>query len=154
MTRKRLLIAFAAVAVLAIAAAILVLAARLPHGAGVDGTNPLPSASPTTPAAPTAEQQAFTAASLFCRSNVTKSIWQRTLSPFLTKDAWQLYSATQPGNVPCAGVHAGGQPVGDQQTSLDQAFQFTATVGGPVTVTMHRENTHAPWLASYINAGS
>ena len=149
MTRKRLLIVFTVVAVLAVAAAVVVIAARLPHRGGEAVTSPTPI--PST--APTSSEVAFTVADLFCQPEAAKNAWQRSLTPYLTADAWQLYSAVRPGNVPCAGVHDDGQPVGDQQTSTDQAVQFTASMGGPVTVTLHRDTTQDPWLASYINAG-
>jgi hypothetical protein len=150
MTRKRLLIAFAAIAVLAIAAAAIVIAARLPHrGSEAAATStPIPTRS-----AATSKEIAHAVADRFCQPDKTKNAWQRALTPYLTPEAWQLYSAVRPGNVPCAGVYDDGQPVGDQQTSTDQAFQFTASTGGPVTVTLHRDTKTDPWLASYINAG-
>jgi hypothetical protein len=151
MTRKRLLIAFAVLAVAAIAAAVIVIAARLPQR-DVDAaasSTPIPSRS----AAADSEAVAHTVADLFCQPDATKSSWQRSLTPHLTPDAWQLYSAVKPANVPCAGVHDDGQPVGDQQTSTDRAYQFTAATGGPVTVTLHRDTPADPWLASYINPG-
>ena len=151
MTRKRLLIAFAAIAVLAIAAAVIVIAARLPHrGSEAAATStPIPMRS----AAPSSEEVAHTVADRFCQPTATKNVWQRSLTPYLTPEAWQLYSAVRPGNVPCAGIRADGAPVGDQQTSTDRAYQFTASTGGPVTVTLHRDSKEDPWLASYINAG-
>jgi hypothetical protein len=151
MTRNRLLIAFAAIAVLAIAAAVIVIAARLPHRGSEAAATSTPI--PTRSAAPTSQEIAHAVADRFCQPDKTKNAWQRSLTPYLTAEAWQLYSAVRPGNVPCAGVHDDGQPVGDQQTSTDQAFQFTASTGGPVTVTLHRDTTADPWLASYINAG-
>lgn len=151
MTRKRLLIAFAAIAVLAIAAAVIVIAARLPHRGGDAAASSTPI--PTRSAAPTSKEIAHAVADRFCQPDETKNAWQRSLTPYLTPEAWQLYSAVRPGNVPCAGIHDDGQPVGDQQTSTDQAFQFTASTGGPVTVTLHRDTKADPWLASYINAG-
>lgn len=152
MTRKRLLIAFAAIAVLAIAAAVIVIAARLPHRGSEAAATSTPI--PTRSAAPTSKEIAHAVANRFCQPDETKNVWQRSLTPYLTPEAWQLYSAVRPGNVPCAGIHDDGQPVGDQQTSTDQAFQFTASTGGPVTVTLHRATKADPWLASYINAGS
>jgi hypothetical protein len=152
MTRKRLLIAFGVLAVLAIAAAVIVIAARLPHrgdGAAASSSTPIPTPS----AAPDPAAIAHTVADRFCQPDATKNTWQRSLTPYLTPDAWQLYSAVKPANVPCAGVHDDGQPVGDQQTSTDRAYQFTASTGGPVTVTLHRDTKQDPWLASYINAG-
>ena len=151
MTRKRLLIAFAAIAVLAIAAAVIVIAARLPHRGSEAAATSTPI--PTRSAAPTSKEIAHAVADRFCQPDETKNAWQRSLTPYLTPEAWQLYSAVRPGNVPCAGIHDDGQPVGDQQTSTDQAFQFTASTGGPVTVTLHRDTKADPWLASYINAG-
>lgn len=152
MTRKRLLVAFAAIAVLAIAAAVIVIAARLPHRGSEAAATSTPI--PTRSAAPTSKEIAHAVANRFCQPDETKNAWQRSLTPYLTPEAWQLYSAVRPGNVPCAGIHDDGQPVGDQQTSTDQAFQFTASTGGPVTVTLHRDTKADPWLASYINAGS
>ena len=151
MTRKRLLIAVAVIAVLAIAAAVIVIAARLPHR----GENAAASSTPipTTSAAPSSKEIAFLAADRFCQPDATKSAWQRSLTPYLTVDAWQLYSAVRPGNVPCEDVDEDGTPVGDQQTSTDRAYQFTASTGGPVTVTLHRDTKADPWLASYVNAG-
>jgi hypothetical protein len=113
---------------------------------------PTPRASARA-AAPTSQEVAYAVADRFCRPNATKTTWQRSLSPYLTPSAWQMYSATEPGNVPCAGVHDGGSPVGDQQTRTDQAFQFTAGTGGPVTVTLHRDTARARWLASYVSVG-
>lgn len=107
----------------------------------------------STPAVTSPEQVAHTVADRFCDPEAMKNTWQRSLTPYLTADAWQLYSAVQPANVPCAGVHDDGQPVGNQQTSTDRAYQFTASTGGPVTVTLHRDTKQDPWLASYINAG-
>lgn len=152
MTRKRLLIAFAAIGVLAIAAAIVVVAARLPHRGSEAAATSTPI--PTRSAAPTSKEIAHAVADRFCQPDETKNAWQRSLTPYLTPTAWQLYSAVRPANVPCAGIRDDGQPVGDQQTSTDQAFQFTASTGGPVTVTLHRDTKADPWLASYINAGS
>lgn len=152
MTRKRLLIAFAVLAVLAIAAAVIVIAARLPHrsdGAAAPTSTPIPSAT----AAPDPAAIAHTVADRFCQPDATKNTWQRSLTPYLTTDAWQLYSAVRPANVPCAGVHDDAAAVGDQQTSTDRAYQFTASTGGPVTVTLHRDTKDDPWLAAYINAG-
>ena len=151
MTRKRLLIAFAVIGVLAIAAAVIVIAARLPHRGSEAGATSTPI--PTRSAAPSSEEVAHTVADRFCQPTATKNVWQRSLTPYLTPEAWQLYSAVRPGNVPCAGIHDDGQPVGDQQTSTDRAYQFTASTGGPVTVTLHRDTKADPWLASYINAG-
>lgn len=152
MTRKRILIAFAVIAVLAVAAAVIVVAARLPHR-GDDAAAPSSTPVPSTSAAPSPGRVAYTVADRFCQPGAAKNVWQRSLTPYLTQDAWQLYSAVRPANVPCAGVHDDGQPVGDQQTSTDRAYQFTAATGGPVTVTLHRDTTADPWLASYINAG-
>lgn len=153
MTRKRLLIAFAAIAVVAIAAAVIVIAARLPHR-DVDAAAPATSTPIPSRSAPAdSEAVARTVADLFCQPDAMKNTWQRSLTPYLTPDAWQLYSAVRPANVPCAGVHDDGAPVGDQQTSTDRAYQFTASTGGPVTVTLHRDTAQDPWLASYINAG-
>lgn len=153
MTRKRLLIAFAAIAVVAIAAAVIVIAARLPHrdvdAAASATSTPIPSRS----APASSEAIAHTVADRFCQPDATKNTWQRSLTPYLTPDAWQLYSAVRPANVPCADVHDDAAPVGDQQTSTDRAYQFTASTGGPVTVTLHRDTKQDPWLASYINAG-
>jgi len=151
MTRKRLLIAFAAIAVLAIAAAVIVVAARLPHRGSEAAATSTPI--PTRSAVPSSEEVAHTVADRFCQPTATKNAWQRSLTPYLTPEAWQLYSAVRPGNVPCAGIHDDGQPVGDQQTSTDRAYQFTAAQGGPVTVTLHRDTAADPWLASYVNAG-
>jgi hypothetical protein len=151
MTRKRLLIAVVVVAVLAIAAAVIVIAARLPYR----GETPAASSTPitTTSAAPSSKEVAHIVADRFCQPDATKNTWQRSLTPYLTVDAWSLYSAVQPGNVPCANVHDDGTPVGDQQTSTDRAYQFTTSTGGPVTVTLHRDTKADPWLASYIDAG-
>lgn len=152
MTWKRVL-AVLAVAVVIVAAVIVVkVAYELQH----THTNPAQSTStpiPTRSAAPTSKAIAHTVADRFCQPDMAKNAWQRSLTPYLTADAWQLYSATRPANVPCAGVHDDGQPVGDQQTSTDRAYQFTAGTGGPVTVTLHRDSKQDPWLASYINAG-
>lgn len=153
MTRKRLLIAFAAIAVVAIAAAVIVIAARLPHR-DVDAASRATSTPiPTRSATADSEAVARTVADRFCQPDAAKNAWQRSLTPYLTADAWQLYSAVRPANVPCAGVHDDGAPVGDQQTPTDRAYQFTASTGGPVTVTLHRDTEQDPWLASYINAG-
>lgn len=119
-------------------------------------TDPAQTASPiptSTPAAASSEQVAHEVADRFCRPDATKNVWQRSLTPYLTPDAWQLYAAVNPANVPCAGVHDDGEPVGDQQTSTDRAYQFSASTGGPVTVTLHRDTQADPWLASYIDAG-
>lgn len=152
MTRKRILIAFAVIGVLAIAAAVIIIAGHLQqcgHSRAAATSTPIPTRS----AAPSSEEVAHTVADRFCQPTATKNVWQRSLTPYLTPEAWQLYSAVRPGNVPCAGIHDDGQPVGDQQTSTDQAFQFTASTGGPITVTLHRDTAADPWLASYINAG-
>lgn len=107
-------------------------------------------------AAPEPEDRtlAFAAAAAFCRPDVDSGTWQRALGPFLTTDARTLYAATAPANVPCSGVKDAGGPVGDQQTSTDAAWQFTADVGGPVTVTLHRDAPAAPWKVSYIDPAS
>lgn len=152
MTRKRILIAFAIIGVVAIAAAVIIIAAHLQqrgHGRAAASSTPIPTRS----AAPTSGEVAHTVADRFCQPTASKNTWQRSLTPYLTPDAWQLYAAVRPGNVPCAGIHDDGQPVGDQQTSTDRAYQFTASTGGPVTVTLHRDTAAEPWLGSYINAG-
>ena len=151
MTKKNLAIAIALLGLIAIALILLAVRAHLPHrGEDASSTSsPIPSAS----AAPTSEDVAHAVAERFCEPDATKNNWQRSLTPYLTPDAWQLYSAVRPANVPCADVHDDGKPVGDQQTSTDRAYQFTASTGGPVTVTLHRDTKQDPWLASYINAG-
>lgn len=152
MTRKRILIAFAVIGVLAIAAAVIIIAGHLQqrgHDRAATTSTPLPTRS----AAPSSEEVAHTVADRFCQPTASKNTWQRSLTPYLTPEAWQLYSAVRPGNVPCAGIRDDGQQVGDQQTSTDRAYQFTASTGGPVTVTLHRDTKQDPWLASYINAG-
>ncbi|GAB7302360.1 hypothetical protein [Clavibacter michiganensis] len=154
MTRKRLLIASGVIAVVAVAVAIAMIAAHLPkHGEGSASASTSAPAPITSPE-PTTADQAFRVADLFCRPDATKDTWQRELSPYLTPAAWQLYSTVTPANVPCAGVQDDGAAVGDQQTDTDQAFQFTASTGGPITITLHRDTRHAPWLVSYINLGS
>ncbi|WP_420367145.1 hypothetical protein [Curtobacterium sp. L1-20] len=153
-TWKRVL-AVLGIALVVVAAVIVVKVAadlRHTHTNAEQSSTPAPSAS-TAAAVPSPEAIAHTVADRFCQPNTTKNVWQRSLTPYLTADAWQLYSAVRPANVPCAGVHDDGQPVGDQQTSMDRAYQFTASTGGPVTVTLHRDTKTAPWLASYINAG-
>lgn len=161
MTKKLILIVLAAAAVLLIGGGLVSLAHALHDGgnAGDRGghttstaTAPAPT-SPSAAAVPSARVQAFRAAAAFCQPDESKDTWQRTLSPYLTSDAWRLFQATVPGNVPCAAVVDDPQPVGDTQTSTDQAYQLTAATGGPVTVTLHRDNTDAPWLVSYITPG-
>ncbi|QIT16162.1 hypothetical protein RI685_15905 (plasmid) [Clavibacter michiganensis] len=152
MTGKRLLIAFASIAALAVVAAVVVIAAQLPSHDKESPAASTPAATASTE--PTTAEQAFHVADLFCRPDASPSVWQRELTPYLTPDAARLYAAVDPGNVPCAGVQGDGAPVGDQQTSTDQAFQFTAATGGRVTVTLHRDTEQAEWLASYIDAGS
>jgi len=150
-TWKRVLAVLAVVVVIVAAVVVVKVAAELQR----THTNPAQTTTPTPTrsAAPTSDDVAHTVADHFCQPDVTKNVWQRSLTPYLTSDAWQLYSAVQPGNIPCAGVHDDGKPVGDQQTSTDRAYQFTASTGGPVTVTMHRDTKADPWLASYVNAG-
>ncbi|MCS6576439.1 hypothetical protein NYS52_18075 [Curtobacterium flaccumfaciens pv. flaccumfaciens] len=152
MTRKRILMAFAAIAVVAFAAAVIVIAGHLQQR-GHDRAAATSTPIPTRSAAPTSKEIAHTVADRFCQPDASKNAWQRSLTPYLTAEAWQLYSAVRPGNVPCAGIHDDGSPVGDQQTSTDRAYQFTASTGGPVTVTLHRDTKTDPWLASHINAG-
>ena len=151
MTWKRVLAALAAAVVIVAAVIVVKVAYELQH----THTNPAQSAVPipSVSAAPTSEDVAHTVADRFCQPDEAKNAWQRSLTPYLTADAWQLYSAVRPANVPCAGVRDAGKPVGDQQTSTDRAYQFTAATGGPVTVTLHRDTKQDPWLASYINAG-
>lgn len=151
MTWKRVLAVLAAV-VIVVAAVIVV---KVAYGLQHTHTNPALSStpSPSTSAAPSSAAIAHTVADWFCQPEQAKNAWQRSLTPYLTPDAWQLYSAVRPANVPCADVHDDGKPVGDQQTSTDRAYQFTASTGGPVTVTLHRDTKQNPWLASYINAG-
>jgi hypothetical protein len=149
MTRTGILIALGVVAAAAVIVAVILTAGHPTAAHPTRITRPAPSAA----AAATAEQQAFAAADRFCQPDLGKDAWQRSLAPYLTPAAYRLYSAVKPANVPCAGIHENGQPVGDQQTSTDQAFQFTASTGGPVTVTLHRDTKQNPWLASYINAG-
>ncbi|KQO64257.1 hypothetical protein ASF23_16985 [Curtobacterium sp. Leaf261] len=138
--------------VIVVAAVIVV---KVAYGLQHTHTNPAQSSTPipSTPAAPSSAAVALTVSDRFCQPDKAKNAWQRSLTPYLTPDAWQLYSAVQPANVPCADVHDDGKPVGDQQTSTDRAYQFTASTGGPVTVTLHRDTKQDPWLASYINAG-
>jgi hypothetical protein len=151
MTWKRVLAVLAAV-VIVVAAVIVV---KVAYGLQHTHTNPAQSStpSPLTSAAPSSAEVAHTVADRFCQPEATKNTWQRSLTPYLTPDAWELYSAVRPANVPCADVHDDGKLVGDQQTSTDRAYQFTASTGGPVTVTLHRDTKQDPWLASYINAG-
>jgi hypothetical protein len=151
MTWKRVLAVLAAVVI--VVAAVIV--AKVAYGLQHTPTRPAQSStpSPSVSTAPTSEDVAHTVADRFCQPDQAKNAWQRSLTPYLTPDAWQLYSAVRPANVPCAGVHDDGKPVGDQQTSTDRAYQFTASTGGPVTVTLHRDTKQDPWLASYINAG-
>ena len=156
MTWKRVLAVIAAV-VIVVAAVIVV---KVAYGLQHTHTNPAQSSTPSpsmsvasSSAASSSAEVAHTVADRFCQPEATKNTWQRSLTPYLTPNAWQLYSAVRPANVPCAGVHDDGKPVGDQQTSTDRAYQFTASTGGPVTVTLHRDTKQGPWLASYINAG-
>ncbi|MBF4577499.1 hypothetical protein [Frondihabitans sp. VKM Ac-2883] len=154
MTRKRLFLVLAVIAVAAVVAVVIVVASHLPERGA--GAAPRPSATPVptaTSAGPTPAETAFTVADLFCRPDATQNTWQRSLSPHLTADAAALYSAVRPANVPCQGIRDDAAPVGDQQTGTDRAYQFTASTGGPVTITLHRDTPSDPWLASYINAG-
>jgi hypothetical protein len=152
-TRKRLFLVLAAIAVAAVVAVVIVVASRLPERGA--GAAPRTSATPvpTSSAGPTPAETAFTVADLFCLPDATQNTWQRSLSPHLTADAAALYSAVRPANVPCEGIRDDAAPVGDQQTGTDRAYQFTAATGGPVTITLHRDTPSDPWLASYINAG-
>lgn len=153
MTWKRGLLIVAAAFVVVLGVITVKIAAELQR----THTDPAQTASPiptSTPAAASSEDVAHTVADRFCQPGEVKNTWQRSLTPYLTPDAWQLYSAVQPANVPCAGVYDDGAPVGDQQTATDRAYQFTAATGGPVTVTLHRDTAADPWLASYIDAGS
>jgi hypothetical protein len=154
MTWKRVLAVLAAAVVIVAAVIVVKVAAELRHTHTNAEQSSSPAPLPSTSAAPSPASVAHTVADRFCQPDKAKNTWQRSLTPYLTADAWQLYSAVRPANVPCAGVHEDGQPVGDQQTSTDRAYQFTASTGGPVTVTLHRDSKEDPWLASYINAGS
>lgn len=151
MTWKRVLAVLAAVVIVVAAVIVVKVAYALQH----THSNPVQwsTPSPSTSAVLSSAEVAHTVADRFCQPEATKNTWQRSLTPYLTPDAWQLYSAVRPANVPCADVHDDGKPVGDQQTSTDRAYQFTASTGGPVTVTLHRDTKQDPWLASYINAG-
>ncbi|MBT1633246.1 hypothetical protein [Curtobacterium flaccumfaciens] len=151
MTWKRAALILAAVFAVLLAIITIRVATQLRH----THTEPAQTSTPipTRSAAPSSAAIAQTVADRFCQPAATKNAWQRSLTQYLTPDAWQLYSAVQPANVPCAGVHEDGQPVGDQQTATDRAYQFTAATGGPVTVTLHRDTAADPWLASYVNAG-
>ncbi|MBF4615914.1 hypothetical protein [Curtobacterium sp. VKM Ac-1376] len=151
MTWKRVLAVLAVAVVLVAAVVVVKVVYELQHTHTNRATSSTPI--PTRSAAPTSKEIAYAVADRFCQPDKAKNAWQRSLTPYLTPEVWQLYSAVRPGNVLCAGVHDDGQPVGDQQTSTDQAFQFTASTGGPVTVTLHRDTKAGPWLASYINAG-
>ncbi|QIS40488.1 hypothetical protein [Clavibacter capsici] len=130
----------------------MMLVARSVPGSGSEDTGVF-AADATSTATPEPEDRAlaFAAATAFCRPDVDSGTWQRALDPDLTADARVLYAATDPANVPCAGVMDAGGPVGDQQTATDAAWQFDAAVGGPVTVTLHRDRPAAPWKVSYID---
>lgn len=119
--------------------------------------SPKPSTAPTGPAtgqpvaSTNARDTALATARMFCRPTVSATAWLADLQPLLSSDALSSYSATLPANVPCSGVTAAGEAVGDQQTSTDAAWQFPAATGGPVTVTLHRDNPTSTWSATYIN---
>ncbi|MFC3297854.1 hypothetical protein [Clavibacter michiganensis] len=155
MSRKTILTALAVLVVLSVIVGLMLAARSVPAPQAATSAAPMPDAaapSPSTsPDEPADRAQAFAAAAAFCRPDVDSGTWQRTLDPYLTDDARALYAATAPANVPCEDVRDDGGPVGDQQTLTDAAWQFDAAVGGPVTVTLHRDSTAAVWLVSYVN---
>lgn len=114
-----------------------------------------PSASPTARAVATtdAHDTARTTAALFCRPDVDQGTWLSSLRFLVSSDLYESYSSTIPGNVPCAGVTGSGSAVGDQQTKTDTAWQFTASTGGPVTITLHRDEPTDAWEVVFIQPG-
>lgn len=145
-------------AVVAVAAAVIAVVLVHRVTASHQASAPTPAATSTATARPapaTARERAFTVADRFCQPGDTSDQWQRALAPVLTTQAQTMFAATKPANVPCENVdETSGQAVGDQQTSTDAAWQFMAATGGPVTVTLHRDSSHAAWLASYVQPGS
>lgn len=114
-----------------------------------------PSASPTAqPVATTdAQDTARTTAALFCRPDVDQGTWLSSLRFLVSSDLYESYSSTIPANVPCAGVTGSGTAIGDQQTKTDTAWQFTAKTGGPVTITLHRDDSTDAWEVVFIQPG-
>ncbi|AMM22905.1 hypothetical protein AX769_22500 (plasmid) [Frondihabitans sp. PAMC 28766] len=157
MSRRTLLVVI--LAVLSVAAAVVVLVLLHRAAASHPATGPTSAAAATTgtarPAPATARERAFTVADRFCQPGEASDQWQRSLAPVLTGAAQTMFAATKPANVPCEHVdEASGQAIGDQQTSTNAAWQFTAATGGPVTVTLHRDSPHDAWLASYVQPGN
>ncbi len=154
MSRKTILTAFGVLVALSVIVGLVLTARSVPPHATTsstpknDASTPSPS---TTPEEPADRARAYAAAAAFCRPDIDSGTWQRSLDPYLTDDARALYAATAPANVPCEDVRDVGSPVGDQQTSTDAAWQFDAAVGGPVTVTLHRDSTAAVWQVSYVD---
>ncbi|KDP89790.1 hypothetical protein W824_14955 [Clavibacter cf. michiganensis LMG 26808] len=131
--------------------AVMLVACSVP-GSGVEEPGVFKAdATQTETPEPEDRALAFEAATDFCRPDVDSGTWQRALDPLLTGEARTLYAATDPANVPCAGVMDAGGSVGDQRTATDAAWQLDAAVGGPVTVTLHRDGPAAPWEVSYID---
>lgn len=146
-----MLTAVGAVGASTLLVAVMLVARSVPGSGAEDPAITAADATPTATPEPEDRALAFAAATAFCRPDVDSGTWQRGLDPHLTADARVLYAATDPANVPCAGVMDAGGPVGDQQTATDAAWKFDAAVGGPVTVTLHRDGPAAPWQVSYID---
>jgi hypothetical protein len=155
-SRRNLVVVILAVVAIAVAVIAVAVAYNIRHMHSNPGDLRLaPTASSTlSPAPATARERAFTVADRFCQPSETSDQWQRALASVLTSAARTMFAATKPANVPCEHVdEASGQAIGDQQTSTDAAWQFTAASGGPVTVTLHRDTSDAAWLASYVQPG-
>jgi hypothetical protein len=154
MLRRTVLVAVGVVGASALLVVVMLMGRLVLPAPAAEPTTAAPGASTSPrPAEADARSRAFAAAVAFCRPDVDSGTWQRALDPYLSADARVLYAATAPVNIPCASVRDVGGPVGDQQTPTDTAWQFDASTGGPVTVTLHRGSAHSAWEVSYIDAG-
>ncbi|CAM5539430.1 hypothetical protein [Leifsonia shinshuensis] len=124
-------------------------AAVPPTAAAGSSSTPTPTASVNTA---DAKSFATSIAGLFCRPNIDQQVWFAALSPYFSADASSQFSTTDPANVPCSRITGPGQAVGDQQTSLQAAYQFS-TDDKSVTVSINRNSANEPWQVVYVIVG-
>lgn len=115
-------------------------------------SSPTPTPSSTVDTAD-AKQFATTIAGLFCRPDINQQVWYAALRPYFTADAAAQFSTTDPANVPCSRIAGAAEPVGDQQTDLQAAYQVP-TDATSITVSLTRNSAQQPWQVSYVIVNS
>ena len=83
----------------------------------------------------------------FCQPRRSPSAWIAGLDPWLTMSAAAVYATVDPARVPCSRVtDAGHAAAGDAFTRV----VVIPTDAGRYRVTVSRQSTTAPWLASQL----